>query len=60
VEVESVARAEYSVFATTGKLMQRDNLPENGQINISQFPSGLYFLRLNVDGKIITTKIMKK
>lgn len=60
VDLESAIKTKYSVYSITGKLMLRENLPENGKVDISQFPSGLYFLRLNVDGKITTRKIMKE
>jgi hypothetical protein len=42
------------------RVFQAENLPATTQIDLSEFPSGLYFVRLLVKGEIIVLKVEKR
>lgn len=47
-----------SVVNITGsEVIQQENLGENTQIDLGSLPSGVYFVRLMVDGSFITSKV---
>ena len=64
-DVKSAAQASASVYSIDGKLCQplfNQKLNTglfNGSYNISSLPAGIYLIRLNVDGQIVTKKISK-
>lgn len=49
----------FNLFTIDGKIIKSGNL-ENQQINVSDLPSGMYLLQLNVEGKSETKKIIKR
>jgi len=59
VDDQGTERTEYSLYTATGQLMLRDVLPESGIINVEQFQAGVYFLKLLVEGNLVTQKILK-
>lgn len=48
----------YTIYALDGKIIQQGTISIN-QIDISSFENGVYFLKINVEGKSKTYKIVK-
>ena len=58
----SYNKADISIYDSTGKLLEK-MIFENQQllkINVDHFQDGLYFININIDGKLYTDKIIKK
>ena len=51
---------ELNVWNTTGILLKRYQIIENGQIDISQLPCGMYFLELRNKDQVFVEKIIKE
>lgn len=45
---------------TGKKIIEKSEIPQNKQIDISSFESGIYFINLQTENEIFTTKIVKK
>lgn len=52
-------KVEYGLFSTNGKLLDQGVFNNSTQINLRAYPSGLYVMKLMVNGKIMTKKIIK-
>lgn len=51
----------YEIYSTDGRLVKSDILNNNLQnIEIAELSKGLYFVKVNVDGKIYTQKFLKQ
>ncbi|MDO6761820.1 T9SS type A sorting domain-containing protein [Tamlana sp. 2_MG-2023] len=48
-----------SIYNSNGQLVSTQKATNNS-LNLSQFPSGLYIIKFNIDGKTIHKKIIKK
>ena len=57
---ENLEGSELSIFNTTGVLIQRLQLSTNGQVDVSDLPSGLYFLELRNKDVLGRGKIIKE
>jgi len=51
---------EFTIYNTTGLLIRRTQNLENGQIDISNLPNGLYFIELSNKTQVIIRKIIKE
>jgi extracellular elastinolytic metalloproteinase len=56
----SVSEAKATVLAIDGKVLWVQNLLTNSQIDLSDFASGLYFLKVETDKGIVQQKIVKQ
>jgi hypothetical protein len=50
---------QLKIYSITGQLLQSFEKPAK-QINLSNFTQGIYKLKLDINGKIITKKLIKK
>ena len=50
---------QIQIFNTIGNLVKETELPENGQINVSELSNGLYFVRFK-DNSQQTLKFIKQ
>ncbi len=55
----SLAIERIEIFSLAGQLMKRQNLTETGYIDLEDFPSGQYLLRLFSKTKVYTDQIQK-
>ena len=61
LEFEGLNVQKITIFDITGKLiLKKTKFKQKGIINISNFNRGLYFINIQTDNEIITTKIIKK
>jgi hypothetical protein len=51
---------EFNIWNTTGTLLENHQHIENGQIDLSHLPSGLYFLEIRNKDQIVVEKIIKE
>ncbi len=50
-----------SIYSIEGKLMEQKIIRQNSNIDVSEFPNGMYFIQAkNQDGKIFTSKFIKE
>ena len=65
-DVKSAAQANGAIYSVDGKLCQPlfssklNTGTFNGSYNVSALPAGIYLVRLNIDGQIVTKKISKQ
>jgi Secretion system C-terminal sorting domain/Receptor L domain len=50
----------FSIWNTVGMQLKNQQIPDYGQIDLSLFPSGLYFLELRKNGQIVIEKVIKE
>lgn len=65
LEISHAKNVEYQLFDSNGKLIKEYlNAPENetvlDQVDISNFASGIYLLKIKIGGESITKRIIKK
>lgn len=62
IESDIRGNAEYEIFDLSGKLIKASEKLEKGvnDININNVQSGVYLVKVNADGKIISKKIVVK
>lgn len=60
IESKTIAPGQLSVFSAHGRLLKTMNGDARTQIDVSQLPPGLYFLKIASDGKPILKKFIKK
>lgn len=61
ISITSLIEGEvkYGLFSTNGKLVDQGIFNDNTQINLGAYPSGIYVVKLIVNGKVMTKKIVK-
>lgn len=57
--LKGVSKANAAVYSTAGQLVSKQAVT-NGQLNVSALPKGVYTLSVEADGKVSTTKFIKK
>lgn len=62
IKLSKSLKGEIRLFSSSGQLIHYEKANEliNKTIDVSNLPSGIYFLRLNLEGGIVTKKIIKK
>jgi hypothetical protein len=64
VQLREAARLKVQVFNTIGVLLLEVNLPESQKVEVpldlSDYPNGMYFLRLHAKGKVRSEKLLKQ
>ncbi|NVK52124.1 MAG: T9SS type A sorting domain-containing protein [Flavobacteriaceae bacterium] len=62
INLKSSSKGEFRVFNLQGQLVQYEKANEinNKSIDISKLSNGTYFVRLNIEGGIVTKKIIKE
>jgi Secretion system C-terminal sorting domain len=60
IEAENLEGSELSIFNTTGMLIQKLQITQNGQVDLSNLPNGLYFLELRNKDFLGIGKILKE
>jgi len=61
VAFQNTAKASFVVYDITGKQVLSTDVISNGTehpIDLSQFASGMYLLQANLDGKVVTKKLL--
>ncbi len=56
----SLQNSTVEIYSISGVLINKVKLDENNEIDISNLLSGIYFIKIQTDSKILTTKIVKK
>ncbi len=63
MSLEKNTEVQYQLFNAVGKLVLNTSKQENGNartsLNISNFPTGIYFLQIHIDGKTTSKKVVK-
>jgi len=57
--IEGIEKAEYTLSNTWGEILSKGNLTSNRQIELSQFPKGIYLITLTDDNFNWQKKIIK-
>jgi len=57
VYLKGVANADISVYSINGKLITNDILISNDFINMSSLPNGIYLVKVQKEGAILTKKV---
>jgi hypothetical protein len=62
VSLEEGTATSVTLRNSLGQLLLSDKTPSTNQVelDLSSYPTGIYFLQLEVDGKVITKKIIKE
>ena len=60
IGVDNIAMAEYSIFNNIGAILKQGNISGNTQLNLSDLPTGMYYLKINHNREILTKKIVIK
>ncbi len=59
INFEGVPTDRIEVINVHGKILKVESIP-NATLDISNFPSGIYFLRINVEDEVITHRVIKE
>ena len=55
------AKAEYIIYDLSGKQLRTGTIVEpQSRINISEFASGMYLMQVNIDGKTLVERLVKR
>jgi hypothetical protein len=54
------AKSEVKVYSVNGQLMKSASVAENGTLSVAELPKGIYIVTGNVNGKIVSEKVIKK
>ena len=57
VFVEGVEDADISIYSINGQLINGNSLIENNKINMSSLPNGVYLIKVQKEGTILTKKV---
>ncbi len=57
LNIKSDKQAQATLFAASGSVIAKYQLSGNGQIDLSNLPNGIYFIRLRTDDQVITKRI---
>jgi hypothetical protein len=62
VSLEEGTATSVSIRNSLGQLLLSDKKPSTNQVelDLSSYPTGIYFLQLEVDGQVITKKVVKE
>ncbi len=61
ISFENISSGDYELFSIDGRLILKDEFKNTDelQIDLSSNKSGVYFIKLNINGEIISKKIIK-
>ena len=57
--INSQEKGQGKVFSITGQQVQEFTFDQNHQLDLSDLPSGIYFIQVNIDGHLVSQKITK-
>ncbi|MEO6426998.1 MAG: T9SS type A sorting domain-containing protein [Bacteroidia bacterium] len=58
IKFKQLQNAEIEIYDAAGKKVRSGSIKENDEISISDFPQGLYLLRIKSDQKIFNEKLI--
>ena len=53
-------KTQYSLFNINGQLIVSGNIEQNEKIDMSDFPSGLYIIKLKSESNSVSLRIIKE
>lgn len=56
--VSGVGTYSVSVFSTVGQMLQQVELQENGQVDLTGYATGVYYVKIESNGKVATQKLI--
>ena len=59
IHLQGLTTERVELIDLQGRIIQIESNPIN-ELNISDFPSGIYFLKIYVEGQVLTRRILKK